>query len=478
MAEELFGTNINKEKGSDEFLEAERLIKETLAETKKLAEQAPKPVETKPAPVIAPIQRPVPPKPAAPAPAQPDKPADGPYEATFREYKVGDIVKGKVIKVDPSGVLVDIKYKADGLIPPDELSDRSYSSIDELVKVGDLISVYILNLENKEGYALLSKKMADSEVGWKLAYDAMKNRKTLQGRVLQVLRGGLSVDCQGVRGFVPASQVDKAPEESLDIFKDKTIPVKVIEVNRRQGKIVMSHRQAAGGKAKEINDQIFNELEPGQVRKGKVSSLKNFGAFVDLGGVEGLVHLTELSWKRVKHPSELLKVGQELDVFVLGVDRTNKKVSLGLKELQPDPWASAAQHYKPGQLTKAKILRFAKFGAFVELEHSLEGLIHVSEISKDQVLHPEDALKIGDVVEVKVLRVIPEEQKIGLSIKQAVAIKERQEAANQAPPPASVSVTEETKKVTLGDMIAQKEKEKAERDAVEETEEAEADEVH
>ncbi len=453
MVEELFGTNINKDKGSDEFLEAERLIKETLAEVyvaaplekkepfKSTTITLPKKEEK---PVIKPAAAP------APAPLPQAKTEESSYAETFREYKTGDIVKGKVIKTDQGGVLVDIKYKADGLIPTEELSEG------EILKVGDLISVYILNLENKEGYAVLSKKMADQEVGWKLAYEAMKVRKALQGKVIQVLRGGLVIDCQGIRGFVPASQVDKAVDEPLDNFKGKTIPVKVIEVNRRQGKIVLSNRLAAGEKDRQKNDQLFNELEVGQVRNGKVSSLKNFGAFVDLGGVEGLIHLTELSWKRVKHPSELLKVGQELEVFVLGVDKINRKISLGLKELQPDPWASATQHYQPGQITKAKVLRFAKFGAFVELEHSLEGLIHISELSLEPVLNPEDAVKIGDVVEVKVLRVIPEEQKIGLSIKGA--IKQRE------------------KEVTLGDMIAQKEKDKSEREAAA-NEEIE-DEVH
>ncbi len=221
---------------------------------------------------------------------------------------------------------------------------------------------------------------------------------------------------------------------------------------------------AAGEKERYKAGKLLEELEVGQVRHGIVSSIKNFGAFVDIGGIEGLIHLSELSWKRVKHPSEVLKLGQELDVFVLGVDQLNKKVALGLKELQDDPWVNAAEYFKPGQIVKVKILRFAKFGAFVELEHELEGLIHISEISKEPVQKPEDAAKIGDVVDVKILRVLPEEQKIGLSIREAILQKEKEEMKKSAPP-------EDTTNVTIGDIIAQKEKEKAEREAEEEEEE-------
>ena len=466
------GTEIEKGRGNDEFFEVEALIKQTLEESKILEPKA-EPVST-PAPAPTPV------------PAQSEfkgttisapTEASG-YDATFNEYKAGDIVKGKVLKIDPSGVLVDIKYKADGLIPTEELSEHGFGSPDEVVKIGDIVNVYIENLENKEGYVVLSKKRAEQEVRWNAAYDAYKNRTSLEGKVLQVLKGGLVVDCGGIRGFVPASQVNRKPGEDLENFKDRVISVKVIELNRRQGKIVLSHRMTAGDKEKVDNQKIINELEVGQVRHGKVSSLKSFGAFVDLGGIEGLIHLSELSWKRVKHPSELLKVGQDLDVFVLGVDKENKKISLGLKELQPDPWANAADYFKPGQIVKAKILRFAKFGAFAELEHDLEGLIHISEMSKEQILTPADAARIGDVVDVKVLRVLPEEQRIGLSMKAVILQKEKEEQKRAAPPEAEKEAAkEEAKKVTIGDIIAQKEKEKAERETEEaqiESEEEEA----
>jgi len=466
MAEELKGTFIDKSKGAEGFSEVEDLIRQTLEESKKIAppplpkEVIEKKEEFKATVLAAPIKAPAPPAKAMPAGRQ-EKPKEAPtpgYEATFKEYKVGDIVRGKVIKLDPSGVLVDIKYKSDGLILPEELSDKSFGSPEEVVKLGDVIDVYIENLESKEGYVVLSKKHADYEKKWKIAFDAYRSRKLLEGKVLQALKGGLVIDCEGIRGFIPASQVSKGAEETLESFVGKTLPVKVIEVNRRQGKIVLSHKMGAGEKERFGSEKILNELEVGQVRRGRVASLKSFGAFVDIGGIEGLIHITEISWKRVKHPSEVLKVGEEIEVFVLGVDRVNKKVALGLKELQPDPWEKANELYKPGQIVKAKILRFAKFGAFAELEHGLEGLIHISELSKEPIKSPEEAVKIGDTVEVKILRVLPEEQKIGLSVKEVLIGREKQAQKEAAPPP-----TEE-KKVTIGDIIAEKERARAEKE--------------
>jgi len=476
MAEELAGTAFDKGKGEADLSEVEDLIRKTLEESKRLERPAPQAAEEVKkeefkATAFTAAAKPVAPKEkvaAAPAARQEAKPAEpSGYEATFKEYQVGDIVKGKVIKIDPSGVLVDIKYKADGFVPIEELAERIPKSPEEAVKIGDIIDVIIENLENKEGYVVLSKNKADYERKWKFASDAYHNKTLIEGKVTQALKGGLVVDCEGVRGFVPASQVSKKPEETLESFMGKVLPLKVIEVNRRQGKIVLSHRMAAPEKGKLEYQKLLDELEVGQVRRGKVVSIKNFGAFVDLGGIEGLIHLTELSWKRVKHPSDVLKMGEEIDVFVLGVDRISKKVALGLKELQPDPWANASELYRPGQVVKAKILRFAKFGAFAELELGLEGLIHISEMSKEPVQKPEDAAKIGDTVEVKILRVIPEEQKIGLSMKEVVKDREKKAVKEAA---ATVASTEE-QKVTIGDIIAEKERAKAEKEAEVEEEE-------
>jgi 4-hydroxy-3-methylbut-2-enyl diphosphate reductase len=371
------------------------------------------------------------------------------FEAALKSYKPGDVVQGTVVKVDPSGVLVDINYKSDGFIAPSELSEKSFGDINTIVKVGDKIDVMILTLEDKQGNVILSKRQAEEEVKWKAAFEAYKTRKVIEAKVTGAVKGGLVVDYNGIRGFIPASQVVKETDESFESFVGKMIAIKIIEINRRQGKVVMSHKIAAGEKQKLEAGKIFDELEVGQTRHGIVTSLKNFGAFVDIGGIEGLVHLSELAWKRVKHPSDLLKVGQELDVFVLGVDKENRKVSLGRKQLEPDPWVNADELYKPGMIVKAKVARFVKFGVFAELEGNLEGLIHISELSDKPISRPEDAVAVDQVVDVKVLKVLPEEQKIGLSIKEAIKDKERAEMKEAAP-------AEEKKGVTIADVIKEK----------------------
>lgn len=463
MGEDFKGTSLGgfNDKASEDI---DALIRETLEESKKV-ESAPKKeekasgfkatpirIEPKPAP------KPVAPKQAGPVPQEGQAEEAG-YEATFRSYKPGDIVKGTVVKVDPSGVLVDIHYKSDGFIPPAELSDRSFNNINDLIKVGDKIDVLIEKLEDKEGYIVLSKRKADYEKKWRAAFEAYKSRSLIEAKVSSAVKGGLVVDYNGIRGFIPASQVSKETDEPIESFVGKTLSIKIIEINRRQGKVVMSHKMAAGEKQRVDSHKIFDELEVGQVRHGTVTSIKNFGAFVDIGGVEGLIHLSELSWKRVNHPSDLLKVGQELDVFVLGVDKENRKVALGLKELEPDPWVKATELYKPGQIVKAKIARFVKFGAFAELEGNLEGLIHISEISDKPITRPEDVIAVGEVVDVKVLKVIPEEQKIGLSIKEAKKDAERKELKEFTQKETSDSSSvQEKKSVTIGDAMKEKEK--------------------
>ena len=433
----------------DKEVEIESLIKEAMLESKRLekTEKVEEKAKEESSFKATPMKKAEEPrKDTAATPVQKKDEAAG-YEETFKKYKVGDIVKGKVVKIDPMGVLVDIGYKAEGLIPPEELSDKPYGNISEVVTIGQEVSVAIDNLENKEGYVVLSKSRADYENKWKTAYNAYKGRKVLEAKVTGAVKGGLVVDFDGIRGFIPASQVSKKPEDKLEEFVGQTLPIKIMEIDRRQGKVVLSHKLAAGEKQRFEESKVINELEVGQVRKGIVSSLKSFGAFVDLGGIEGLIHITELSWKRVNHPSDLLKVGDMIDVFVLGVDKVNKKVSLGLKELQPDPWVEATEIYKVGQIVKGKVARLVKFGAFIELEKGLEGLCHISELSTTPVQRPEDAVKPGDEVEVKILRILPEEQKIGLSIKEARMEEQKHKAKVEQ---------EEKTKVTIEDVLKEK----------------------
>ncbi|MFC1559808.1 30S ribosomal protein S1 [Candidatus Margulisiibacteriota bacterium] len=472
--EDLEGTNISK--GKESIQDIDDLIKETLAETKKEAEikkekaQKEEAIKEKAAATPLEPKKEEPGYSATPIKKEPPKetPAQGTpisikkepqkeemYEATFKSYKQGDIVKGKVLKIDPSGVLVDIKYKADGLIKPDELTDNPSVNPGDVVKEGDIIDVLIERLEDKEGYVTLSKRKAEYETKWQAAYDAYKGRKVIEGKVTGAVKGGLIIDYNGIRGFIPASQVASEAKDKLDSLVGQSLPIKIIEINKRQGKVVLSHKIATSEKQRFDAGKVIDQIEVGQVKKGTVTSLKKFGAFVDIGGVEGLIHLSELSWRRVNHPSDVLKTGDEIDVFVLGVDKETKKVALGLKELQDDPWVKAGELYKAGQIVKCKIARFVKFGAFVDLDGGLEGLVHISELSANPVANPEDAVKVGDVVEAKVLRVLPAEQKIGLSIKQVAADKEKKEIKKH-----KEKEEQDKKKVTIGDVMKDK-KEKA-----------------
>lgn len=466
--DKLAGTSFSSGKGDMPDFEVENLIKETLKETKKDSPPQPNAKENligtafsiekpktaeKSAEINPSSHKPIPPtsanipaKTAEPTPKTKEKI----YEDSFRSYKTGDLVTGIVVKVDQQSILVDIGYKAEGLITAEEFNERG--TIDETApKIGEKISAYITKLENKEGYVVLSKKKADYELKWKTAYDAFKSRKTLEAKVISAVKGGLVAECLGIKGFIPASQVNKSPEESLESFVGKTLAIKVIQIDRRQGKIVLSHKIGDKDKKHFNSEKTLQDLEVGQVKNGTVSSLKNFGAFVDIGGVEGLVHISELSWKRVKHPSEVLKVGDNINVFILGVDKENKKIALGLKELQEDPWVQAAEKYKPGDIIKVKILRFTKFGIFVEINENLEGLVHISEISSKMIKTAEETgLKTGDIIDAKVLRVLPEEQRIGLSIKQVLLDKEKEDLKEFQP-------TAENK-ITIADALKEKEK--------------------
>lgn len=456
------GTTIGKGMSGNEESEVENLIKETLAATKKIKEDekgknAPAASALEATPIV--IKKEIKTeKPKTEMTKQEKEDAvSTSYNDTFKEYKAGDIVKGTVVKIEPSAILVDIGYKAEGIIPPESLSAGAPA-----LKVGDKIDVLIERLENKEGYVVLSKEKADLEVKWHMAYDAYKTRKVLDAKVISVVKGGLVVDCNGIRGFIPASQVAKDTETPFEEFIGKNIPIKIIQIDRRQGKVVLSHKLASSEKNQYEKDKIYTELEVGQVKHGKVTSLKSFGAFVDIGGAEGLVHLSELSWKRVNNPSQILKVGDEVDVLILGVDKETRKIALGYKQLQLDPWVTANQKYKPGQIIKVKAMRFTKFGAFVEIDENLEGLVHISEISDRIIQKPSDALQIGDVVEAKILRIIPEEQKIGLSIREVLLQKEREKVEE------AKKEENEKNKITIGDVVKVKEQAKIEKESQQE----------
>ena len=332
-------------------------------------------------------------------------------ETPIADYNEGDIVRGVVRNIEKSGVLVDISYKSDGFMFNNELAD------DEELVEGQEILVYIESLESKEGYTILSRKKALIEETWNHIVDLIKSKEAVKIKVISQVQGGLVVSYMGVRGFIPASQVSRERDEDFSQFVGQQLPVIVLQADRRRKKVVFSHKQVTSKRQKDQSSKILAELEVGQIRDGHVTSVKDFGVFVDIDGIEGLVHISELSWSRVNHPSDIVTLGSEVKVFVLGVDKENQRISLGMKQLEPDPWVEVSNKYMVGQVVTGEISRVAPFGAFIKIENDLEGLIHISELSYDHIKNVEDVVKSGDIVKAKIIKLIPEEQKIGLSLK-------------------------------------------------------------
>lgn len=346
-------------------------------------------------------------------------------------YNEGDVINGIVRHVEKSGVLVDIGYKSDGFISNIEFSnepDITPTSLD--IKPGDEIRAYIEKLESKEGYTILSRKRAEYETAWNTISQLVKSKETLEIKVTSKVEGGLVGSYMGIKGFIPASQVLKEGESDLTPFLNQTLEVGVLQADRKKRKIIFTRRTSRTRSQKEAIEKALETLEVGQVKTGKVSSIKDFGAFIDLGGVEGLVHISELSWVRVPHPSDILKVGDEVKVFVLGVDRDHSKVSLGMKQLEQDPWVNVTERYVVDQVVEGTVTRIVTFGAFVKVAEHLEGLIHISELSSKRVSKVEDVVTVGQTVTAKIIKLNPSEQRIGLSLKKLEA-SDSIEAASQ-----------------------------------------------
>jgi small subunit ribosomal protein S1 len=337
-------------------------------------------------------------------------------EDLVADYREGDIVKGIVRNIEKGGILVDIGYKSDAFIPNSEFSNDPDISPADVVKPGDEISGLIEKIESKEGYTLLSRKKAEYNDTWNALAALVKSREVIEVKVTSKVQGGLVAGFMGIKGFIPASQVLKEGEDNLGKFIDQTLEVIVQQADRKRRKVVFSRRFKAR-QSKEQIAQLLDSLEIGQVKQGKVSSIKDFGAFVDLGGIEGLIHISEISWIRVSHPSEKVSVGDQIDVFILGVDKETQRVSLGLKQLEQDPWVKVSEKYSIGQTIEGTVSRIVTFGAFVKIEDSLEGLIHISEISPKRISKVEDVLQVGQKVTARIIKLIPQEQRIGLSLK-------------------------------------------------------------
>lgn len=345
-------------------------------------------------------------------------------DAQMPELRRGAIISGTIVQVNANEVLVDVGGKSEGIIPLNELSHRNIEDPHEIVAVGDKVNVMVLKPEDEEGHPVLSKRRADRKAAWDKLEAYLESGEELQGEVIEVVKGGLLVDV-GVRGFVPASLVERGYVEDLNVYLGKKLRLRVIELDRAKNKVVLSQKAILEEEYERLRQSTWDSLEVGQVRKGIVRRLTNFGAFVELGGVDGLLHVSEISWGRVEHPRDVLTEGQELEVKVLGFNREEGKVSLGRKQLLPNPWETAAERYPVGTIVQGKVLRIAPFGAFVEVEPGIEGLVHISQLDESHVEKPEDVVAVGDMVPVKVLGVDQEAQRMSLSIRQANRAKEK-----------------------------------------------------
>jgi small subunit ribosomal protein S1 len=373
------------------------------------------------------------------------------YDATMVSFKEGDVVSGKVVRIDKDEVLVDIGYKSEGVIPSNELSIRKSVDPADEVSLGEDVDALVLTKEDQEGRLILSKKRARFEKAWRRIEGAAESGEPVEGTVIEVVKGGLILDL-GVRGFLPASLVDIRRVHNLDEFMSQKLECKVIELNRSRNNVVLSRRAVLEEERKEVREQILGRLQPGQVVEGKISNIVDFGAFVDLDGIDGLIHISELSWSHVNHPSEVVGIGDDVRVKVLDIDRDRQRISLGLKQTQEDPWQRVVDNHAPGDVLEGKVTKVVAFGAFVEILPGVEGLVHISELAEHHVENPSEVVEPGTELKVKILEVDEERRRLSLSIKRV----EGQElpALEGAPPPPPA-----------GDGDAQAEGEAAEADA-------------
>jgi predicted RNA-binding protein with RPS1 domain len=364
-------------------------------------------------------------QPAAPPPAPPaardDKPmSQSDFESMFKELAEGDVVVGTVVHIDKDGVLVDVGSKSEGIIRPNELSREPYDNIEDVVQVNEPVKVVVIG-RTEEGQLLLSKKRADFEKAWDKVIEALNSGVILHAMVTERVKGGLVVDL-GIRGFVPASHVGSGDfkHQNLDKYVGQSIALKVIEVDRDRRKVVLSNREATEDERRQRKETTLASLKEGEVRKGVVRRVTDYGAFIDLGGIDGLLHVSEMSWSRVKHPNEVLKNGQELDVMILKLRLDQGRISLGLRQILPDPWTQIGEKYNVGDVVKVEVSRLVPFGAFVELEEGVEAIIPTSELAERRIAKPSDAVNPGDIVEARIIEMRTEERKMTLSIRRMV----------------------------------------------------------
>src|SRR5919107_1006338 len=338
------------------------------------------------------------------------------YDATIVPFEEGDVVTGAVVRIDKDEVLVDIGYKSEGVIPSNELSIRKSVNPNEEVEIGEEVDALVLTKEDQDGRLILSKKRARFERAWRRIGAAAESGEPVHGSVIEVVKGGLIVDL-GVRGFLPASLVDIRRVPNLDEYLGQTIESKVIELNRPRNNVVLSRRAVLEEERKEQRQAILERLQPGLVIEGQISNIVEFGAFVDLDGIDGLIHISELSWSHVNHPSEILNIGDTVQVKVLDIDRDRQRISLGLKQTQEDPWQRVVDTYNVGDEFEGAVTKVVTFGSFVEILEGVEGLVHISELAQHHVENPREIVQPGDEVKVKILEIDSERRRLSLSIK-------------------------------------------------------------
>jgi len=386
----------------------------------------------------------------------------------YKSLKYGDVMDGVIMHLDREEILVDIGSKSEGIVPSREYSSLS-SDERHALAVGDTILVFVVQPENPEGHAVVSIDRARQEKSWRRLQELHEANEVIEAEVTNYNKGGLLVNLDGVRGFVPASQVteirggDEASKQAdMARLIGSSLPLKVIEINRHRNRLILSERQAVQERRDVMKERLIEELSEGEVRKGRVSSICDFGAFVDIGGADGLVHLSELSWSRVRHPSEVLRVGQEVDVYVLGINSQEKKIALSIKRTQAEPWSRVAAAYEVGQLVRGTVTQLANFGAFARIEDGIEGLIHVSELVDDRVTHPKQVVSEGDDLLLRIIRIDPQRRRMGLSLRRALdtpddelsgvfgddALQERDELIER------IRVRLETEGIELGDAFS------------------------
>ncbi len=369
-------------------------------------------------------------------------------ESSLKKISRGEIVKGKIISISEDEIIVNINYKSDGIIPKEEISNDPNFNHKSIFKEGDEIEVYILKLDDGEGNVILSRKRVETIKAWDKLEKLYRSNEIIECKVVDIVKAGLAVFVEEVKGFIPISHISTKYVEDLSKYKNKILKAKIIELDRKRNRVILSSKEAEKEMTIQKRKELWNSLEIGNTVEGEVKKIADFGVFVDIGGLDGLIHISDLSWQRIEHPSHVLSVGDKVKVQILELDKKKNRIALGLKQTQPKPWDVFIQNNKLGDVVSGEVVKIVNYGAFIRLEEGVEGLVHISQISTERINSPSDKLKIGDVVQVKIIDIDEKGQKIGLSLK---AIEE--EKNKQVEEAIMENYNNESFDVTIGDII-------------------------